>query len=48
MAILTIEVTDEEMAAIHQFTPMLDAIKNVLPSALLTVVHKVENAIKEL
>ncbi len=44
---LSIELTEDEMNAIHRFAPMIDAIRHIFPKELLSVVHKVEKAIKE-
>ena len=44
---LSIKLTEEEMDAIHRFAPMIDAIRHIIPQGLLSVVHKVEKAIKE-
>ena len=44
---LSIELTEEEMDAIHRFAPMIDAIRHIIPQGLLSVVHKVEKAIKD-
>ena len=43
---LSIELTDDEMDAIERFAPMIDAIRHIIPQGLLSVVHKVEQAIK--
>lgn len=44
---LTIDVTQDELDAIHRFVPMLDNIRHIIPQGLLSVFHKVEAAIKE-
>ena len=42
---LKIPITDLEMEAVKKAMPMLNAIRHLIPKALLSVVQKVEDAI---
>jgi hypothetical protein len=47
MRTITIHLTEDEMATLDRFTPFLEKIRGVIPEALLSIVHKVEKAVKE-
>ena len=48
MARISIDINDEESKAIKSMLPMLDKMRAFIPSQLLSVVHKLEQALKEL
>ena len=48
MGRISIDITDEEGKAIKSMLPALDKMRAFIPSQLLSVVHKLEQALKEL
>ncbi len=44
---ISIDLNEKEMEAIRKYFPMFDTMKALFPQELLSVVHKVEKAIKE-
>ncbi len=44
---LTITLTEDEMATLDRFAPFIEQVKAVMPAGLVTIVHKVEAAMKE-
>jgi len=42
---VNISLTDEEMDSLVKYLPMLDKMKHLIPSSLLSVFHKVKEAI---
>lgn len=48
MGRISIDITDEEGKAIKSMLPTLDKMRAFIPSQLLSVVHKLEQALKEL
>ena len=45
MKIVKVALSDKEMAAIKKAMPMLNALRHLIPEGLVSVVHKVEEAI---
>ena len=46
MGRISIDITDEEGKAIKSMLPALDKMRAFIPSQLLSVVHKLEQALK--
>jgi len=44
---ISIHLTEEEMATLDRFAPFIEQIKSVMPAGLVSIVHKVEAALKE-
>lgn len=44
---ININLTDDEMAALKKFMPMLEKVKKIVPPSILSVIHKVEKAMRE-
>lgn len=45
MRTLKVTLTEREMEAIHKAMPMLNSLRALIPATLISVVHKVEEAI---
>jgi len=44
---LSITLTEDEMATLDKFAPFIEQIKGVMPQGLVSIVHKVEAALRE-
>jgi len=48
MRSITIQVTEDEIATLMRYAPFIEKLKDVMPQGLLSIVHKVERALREL
>jgi hypothetical protein len=42
---VNVSLTDEEVASIEKYLPMLDKMKHLIPNSLLSVFHKVKESL---
>lgn len=47
MRTFSIDLEDDEVAALKKFRPMLETFRHLIPAGLLSVVRKLEEGIKD-
>jgi hypothetical protein len=43
---ITIHLTEDELATLNRFAPFIEKMKGIMPEGLMSIVHKVEAALK--